>query len=599
MDGSHEVDTADAIEADAAGAFKADAAGAIEADTAGASSRPGLPDTLLLNGGVFRADALVQRLEHALATWNGAPLRLLHNDNPDVAVARGAVAFALSRQGSAPKIGAGAARSFFLLLDDAAKERSGPPSRRGICILPRGSEPGHEILLKDRTFALRLGQPVRFHVFASGGADAIPAPGELVDLNHPRYIRLPPITMVLHAPSAASTSSRQETPVQLASSLSEVGTLAVHCVALDDASARWLLEFDLRHDNTEPDQAAGHDDAALSARLPAAIEKIERIFGSRSQQVSVKEVRQLRAQLEQILGERAQWHTPLLRHLFDALWQRARGRRRSAEHERGWLNLAGFCLRPGFGDPLDAWRMQHLWSLFESGVQHGNDKQVCAEWWTLWRRVAGGLNAAEQLRLLDDFAANLYGNEQGSENNKDSKDSKNSEGNLVNGSDDDMLRLGASLERIPLAYKTEIGVWLLERIAAPLGTPARRAEMDSANLGRHLWALGRIGARQPFYGSTHDVVPSDVVTSWLERLLILDWKRVEPAAFAAMQLARMTGDRTRDLPLALRERISQRLAAIDAPASWSTMLHQVVQLDCAIERRILGESLPPGLKLIA
>ncbi|MBC7452633.1 MAG: hsp70 family protein [Massilia sp.] len=561
-----------------------------------ASHSGALPDTLLLNGGVFRADALVKRLEQTLGVWNGAPLHRLHNDNPDVAVARGAVAYALSQQGRAPKIGAGAARSYFLLLDDAGKTRGGAASKRGICILPRGSEPGQEILLKDRTFALRLGQPVRFHVFTSGGADAIPAPGELVDLAHPRFIRLPPITMVLQAPSATSASSttpRQETPVQLATSLSEVGTLAVHCVALADAGQRWLLEFDLRHDNTGPSQAAGHGDDAPPAQLADAIEKIERIFGARSQQVGVKEVRQLRAQLEQLLGERAQWHTPLLRHMFDALLQRARGRRRSAEHERGWLNLAGFCLRPGFGDPLDAWRVQQLWTLFESGVQHGNDKQVCAEWWTLWRRVAGGLGAAEQLRLLDDFAANLHGNEQGSGG------SAGSEGNLVNGSDDDMLRLGASLERIPLAYKTEIGAWLLERIGAPSAAPTKRAEADSANLGRHLWALGRIGARQPFYGSAHDVVESDVVTAWLERLLFLDWKRVEPAAFAAMQLARMTGDRTRDLPLALRERITVRLAAIDAPASWSAMLHEVVQPDAAIERRMLGEALPPGLKLIA
>ncbi|MDO8252881.1 MAG: Hsp70 family protein, partial [Rhodoferax sp.] len=77
-----------------------------------------MPDTLLLNGGVFRADALVKRLERTLGAWRGAPLRLLHNDNPDVAVARGAVAYVLSQQGLAPKIGGGSARSYFLLLDD-------------------------------------------------------------------------------------------------------------------------------------------------------------------------------------------------------------------------------------------------------------------------------------------------------------------------------------------------------------------------------------------------------------------------------------------------------------------------------------------------
>ena len=555
-----------------------------------ASTGPGMPDTLLLNGGVFRAGTLVKRLEHTLAAWRGAPLRLLHNDNPDVAVARGAVAFALSQQGRAPKIGAGAARSYFLLLDDAAKTRSGTAARGGICLLPRGSEPGREILLNDRTFALRLGQPVRFHVYTSN-ADTLLQPGELIDLDRPGYVRLPPITTVLHgASNANAATSRQEIPVHLATSLTQVGTLEMHCVNLADASQRWLLEFDLRHQNTGPAPTAGDEDGVPSARLAEAIEKIERIFGPRPQQVSAKDVRQLRVQLEHILGDREQWPTPLLRQLFDALWQRARGRRRSAEHERAWLNLAGFCLRPGFGDALDAWRMEQLWPLFESGVQHGSDKQVRAEWWTLWRRVAGGMKAAEQLRLLDDFAANLHSLEEGSEERT---------GTLVHGSDEDMLRLGASLERIPLAYKIEIGTWLLGRIGqAPAASP-RRSDADAAHLGRNLWALGRIGSRQPFYGSTHDVVPAGVVAAWLETLLSLDWKRVEPAAFAAVQLARMTDDRARDLPLALRERITERLVAINAPAIWITMVAQVVQLDQAIERRILGESLPPGLKLIA
>ena len=72
-----------------------------------------------------------------------------------------------------------------------------------------------------------------------------------------------------------------------------------------------------------------------------------------------------------------------------------------------WLNLAGWCLRPGYGDALDPWRIEQLWAMFDSGVQHHKDSQVCAEWWTLWRRVTGGLDATAQLRLLDDFAFNL------------------------------------------------------------------------------------------------------------------------------------------------------------------------------------------------
>jgi molecular chaperone DnaK (HSP70) len=528
-----------------------------------------MPDTLLLNGGVFRAEALAKRLEQTLGEWRGAPLRVLHNDDPDIAVARGAVAYALAGQGVTPKIGGGAARNYFLLLGEQGKRGA----KRAICILPRGSEAGQELRLDAHNFALRVGEPVRFHLFTSSADTAGRAPfalGELVDLDDGDYARLPPIAMVLRA----SQDTRREVPVQLASALTEVGTLEMHCVSVDDAAERWLLEFDLRqHDAADNDD----DDDGVAARLAPALVKLERIFGAKAQQVPIKEVRQLRAQLEQVLGERAGWSTPLLRHLFDALWQRARARRRSPEHERLWLNLSGFCLRPGFGYALDEWRLQQLWTVFDGGVAHGADKQVQAEWWTLWRRVAGGLDAAQQRRLLDDFAFNLEANEQGDESGA---------GAVVRGSDDDMLRVGASLERIPSAFKVEIGEWLLGRLG-------------KANDTLILWALGRIGARQPFYGNLDDLVPADVVATWLDAILALDWRRIEPAGFAAAYLARMTGDRARDLPLALRETISARLRQVGAPAVWLTMVEEVVTLDEATERRVLGESLPPGLKLIA
>ena len=231
--------------------------------------------------------------------------------------------------------------------------------------------------------------------------------------------------------------------------------------------------------------------------------------------------------------------------------------------------------------------MQQLWTHYGAGVQFASDKQVNAEWWTLWRRVAGGLAAPEQLQLLDAFAYNLQRNEQGATPDTTPP---------VRGSDDDMLRLGAALERIPPDYKTEIGDWLLKRLHKSLAKP--RANANAGSDGLHLWALGRIGARQPFYGSPHDVVAPETAARWAETLLALDWKKLEPAAFAATHLARVTDDRARDLDPALRERIAARLAAIHPPTVWVDMVRQRVELDDATQARMLGESLPPGLKLI-
>jgi hypothetical protein len=501
---------------------------------------------------------------------------VLHNLDPDVAVARGAVAYSLAREGGAPAIESGSARSYYLLLDDRAGDLL-----PAVCILPRGASAGSEVLLSERSFALRLGRPVRFHLVSS--VSAADKAGDLVELGPAEVVRLPAIATVLRASGSTRTG---EIPVQLAASLSEVGTLDMHCVAEDGSGQRWKLEFQLRAQDDAVDDA--DEGAALPPRLEDAIKHIDRIFGTRNQKVETKEVRQLRATLEHLLGARERWDTPLLRRLFDALMERARGRRRSSEHERVWLNLAGWCLRPGFGHPLDEWRIEQLWALFETGVQYHKETQVRAEWWTLWRRVAGGLSTEAQLRLLDDFAFNLQA---------DPGERAKRPVTLVDGSEDDMLRLGASLERIPSAYKAEIGDWMLGQIMAIPPSPKPDAKA-AATYARYLWALARVGARQSLHSAAHEVAPPEAAERWLTELLTLDWKKIEPAGFAAAHIARKTGDRSRDIGEPLRAQVLQRLAGSGAPPSWAAMVSEVVELDQASTTRMFGEALPPGLKLL-
>ncbi|WP_334042764.1 Hsp70 family protein [Burkholderia ambifaria] len=526
-----------------------------------------LPDTLLLNGGVFRAGALAGRLAQTLGAWRGAPLDVLHNAHPDVAVARGAVAYGLARAGHAPRIGGGSARSYFLVLDDGEGEGDAAP--RGVCLLPRGAEEGREIRLEERTFALQLGQPVRFHL-VSTVADTAYRPGDLVELGGGDFVRLPPIATVVDRQAGGDA---RETPVKLTASLTEVGTLEMHCIATDDASRRWRLEFQLRGD------APAQGDGAAPARHPRldhAIELIDRSFGSKAAGVTPKDTRRLRAQLEQVLGPRDEWDVALARELFDALLARARRRRRSADHERAWLNLAGYCLRPGFGHPLDAWRIEQLWPLFDDGIQYVNDAQVWSEWWTLWRRVAGGLDDDAQAQVRDAIAF--------LEPSDDKRRKLPFDPAKVGPAD--MTRLSASLERLPVERKVE----LAERLIVQLQKPAERTLCA--------WALGRIGARRPFYGSAHSVVPAGMANRWLDALFALDWKQVEPAAFAAAQIARMTGDRERDLPDDTREAVIKRLSAANASAAWIDMVREAIAFDEADTARVFGETLPAGLKLL-
>jgi hypothetical protein len=168
---------------------------------------------------------------------------------------------------------------------------------------------------------------------------------------------------------------------------------------------------------------------------------------------------------------------------------------------------------------------------------------------------------------------------------------------LVDGSEDDMLRLGASLERIPAAYKAEIGNWMMEQILA-LPAGVKLDAKTAATYAGYLWALGRVGARQSFHASAHEVAPREVAEEWLGKLLRLDWKKIEPAGFAATHIARMTGDRSRDIGESMRAEVLRRLSSTGAPAAWTALVREVVELDQASETRMLGEALPPGLKLL-
>jgi len=535
-------------------------------ESVGADKEP-IPDAILLNGGVFNSSVIAKRVLDLIESWHKRTPKYLKNDRPDLAVAYGAVAYGLARHGLAiRKIGGGSARSYFLLVDTDRAE-----IRHGVCLLPRGSEEGHEVFLAERAFALRLGQPVRFHLVSSI-EDTLYHPGELVEIDDDRFIQLPPLAVAF---DKANSQDRQEVTVQLAAALTEVGTLQIQCVDAENPSRRWNVEFQLRQQRATSTIVA---DTGLHPRCAEACSKIHLVYGKKVKSVDPKIIKGLRTELEKLLGKREGWDMPLLRELFAALLEGLPHRRRSAEHERVWLSLTGFCLRPGFGYPLDDWRIEQIWRTYDQGIQFVNEAQNWAEWWTLWRRIAGGLTAEAQNRIFASVADFI---------NPDTA----KRGNLAilakRRGYEDMVRLAAVLERVSAAEKITLGGWLLQRLRKA-GEPVET-----------WWALGRVGARVPFHGSAHSVVIRETAEQWLTSLLEYDWKKTTFAGFAATLIARRSGDRERDVETALRQQIIARLHAAKAPESWIEMVTEVKELTEADEKRVFGEALPPGLRLLA
>jgi hypothetical protein len=99
------------------------------------------------------------------------------------------------------------------------------------------------------------------------------------------------------------------------------------------------------------------------------------------------------------------------------------------------------------------------------------------------------------------------------------------------------------------------------------------------------------------YGPLNTVVAPEVAARWIEALLA-DAKPSDPMLqFAAVQLARRTGDRYRDVSNDVRQRVLDWLTASSATVHHIQLVRDGGQLDSDEAGRVFGESLPKGLRL--
>ncbi|MFW1372804.1 Hsp70 family protein [Vibrio parahaemolyticus] len=530
-----------------------------------------IPVGLLLNGGVFNSDLVTERVTTLLSDWRGAPVTVLDNPHPDWSVALGAVAFGKARRGAQLKIGGGAARSYFLHLQE--KNKMG----KALCLLAKGTEEGHEIRLSGRRFSLTLGEPVRFNLLTSThdtltNNTAIQN-GVMVDVDPDLFAPLPPYITTLEGEGAELQANQKErVEVQLACQLTEVGTLKMECVSAEDDSKRWELEFEVRNK-----QADDGEEIQLHPRLNECKELIARLYSGNKKSAEGKEIKTLAKDLEKKLGKRDEWDFTTLRQLFDTFAQGRKRRRRSEQHEKNWLRLAGFALRPGFGDPTDSWRIEQVWGLYQQNIQFKNH-QGWTDWWVFWRRIAGGLSQEQQETILADIAKYLH---PGAMKNPQSAKAAQEMGY------ESMVRLSASLEHLEVEDKVLLATWFLSKAI-------NQNQFEQA----HWWAMGRLASRTPLYGSQHNVIPREQAEQWLPKLLEQNWLKEPMIAFAAVMICRKTGDRLFDISDDYREQVLTKLKQSKVPESWVSLVEEVKELSESESKRVFGDALPSGLTLV-
>jgi hypothetical protein len=291
--------------------------------------------------------------------------------------------------------------------------------------------------------------------------------------------------------------------------------------------------------------------------MQTSLELIQAVFSPTAKSPVPPE--ELPAKLEQTMGlGRNSWPLSAIRQMADAFLAVSDGRKKSPAYEIRWLNLGGFCLRPGFGYPGDDFRIEQARRLYSAGLTYGNQVQCEIDWWIFWGRVAGGLNKNQQSDLFQRVAATLLP--------RAGKKPPRVNPSLLR----EMWRAAASLELLPIPTKTQLGDELIARVT----------KGDFVETG--LWCLARLGARKLFYGPINQVIPPGVASRWVEALL-----KVPKSEEAVASLARRTGDATRDLPPATLDMVRRSFAEIDLDAAAHDNL--------AAMGRIFGEELPSGL----
>ena len=545
-------------------------------------------DVILFNGGAMTPGSVRRRVIDQIARWQGSPPRELPAAMPEMAVAQGAAYYGLVRRGLATRIKGGTPRAFYIGVDASGTRRRVPtieaktagasdgaiePARYAVCLAPPGLEDGARVQL-ERDFRLVTNRPVSFRLYSSSTRDD--RPGALVPIGDGRadtlddgsdLLELPPIVTVLRA------RGRGEVTVRLGIHITELGALEIYCVDAEavDQPETWRLVFDMRSGGAAPTR----DAAAEHPKIDQAKAMIQAAFSTNNALAT------LTRDLELLLdARRDDWSMMTARALFDGLVEVAAERKKTADHEQRWLNLAGFLFRPGLGAPLDTWRSRVMWGVFNENLAYPKSEPNKLAWWIAWRRIAGGLANGQQDQIYDRLAQLLLTS---TKQQKKLAETKPSKQELA-----EMWRVVASLERLPTQHKIKLGDELMRRMET------RKGREDAV----HLWALSRVGARVPLYGPLNAVVAPSKVAEWLATMFRYDWPEPDKVAFPLAQLGRRTGDRARDLDDASRGKLADVVRALPGGERAVVLVEQVVALEAREERVALGDTLPAGLKLV-
>jgi len=531
-------------------------------DVKNSLSKDPLPDFILFNGGTLKPGFIQKRIQRVVGQWFGVGEShypaILENKAPDLAVGIGASYYGLVKQGKGVRVGSGSPRSYYI-----GVKISGENTRKAVCVVERGLDEGSVIDLADMQYEVRANEPVSFEIFSSSFRSGDRA-GTIIEIDKSVSAMSPVQTVI----KFGKTGQAKNIPVTIGAEYTEMGTLSMYCKsAVSDH--RWKLQFQLRqmHSALKGSETEIYDEDLIKQTLNL----VETVFTDDSS--GNESLKTIVRQIEKIIGQKkANWPLSFLRRIADKLLDIEKNRMFSPDHEARWLNLTGFCLRPGFGDAFDQERAGKVWKIYLAGLVFDKVQQNRLEWWIFIRRTAGGMKAGCQRQFFQDVSPVLVKNKSGR--------SKLSPREIF-----ELWMAAGSMERLLVKDKIALAKALI-----PVFRPGKN--QDSL-----FWVLSRLGARQLLYGSVDRVVPPQEVVKWINRMMKITWKKSDPVDHAISMMARKTGDRTRDIDHETAQRIVEWLTSRNAAGHLIRVINEKIDIVDKEKNAQFGEKLPSGFIL--
>lgn len=511
-------------------------------------------DYVLYAGGTLIPNSLQQRLTDLISSWQDEPPIRLENHSLELAVSRGASVFGFKLMREESEVLSAYPRSLYLKVFRPELKKM-----MLLCIVPKGFRPSQTVQVAPGGLHVLLGQLAQFELFSSLHR----AEDKMGDILDEDDVSIKPVSML--QTKLGDHQKKQAVSISLEVKLGTSGLVEIYCVPKPDSfvfekkSYRLNFSLKLKEDSLIP--STKNFSEVEIAHKNRAVESINRFFGKEKLALKLNPM-SLIEDLEGIFGlKKKDWGLGLMRSLWPTLKEGLNRRGRSEQHELVWLSLAGFILRPGYGDTMDSHRVRELSSLFPQGPMFPMSTKIKNQWWIFWRRVSGGLDTKMQETIFSKIYPLIKRSEAGPE----------------------VILLLGSLERVEAQKRVALGQLLSSQILS-----------SSAYKEQKIWALTRIANRCPLYAGPETVLRPHFVKQYLEKLLILDLKKNVGLANFLANACRRVEDRELDIDEEMRAKVLEKLMA-SGFEEHAKMVREYIPLNTQMMSSLLGESFPVGL----